>query len=141
MGQETRKTEHEAHETLLPHPIGPGGGRDRPAGALPSLAQEPPRIDITVGVIEPMPFAAPVFVDEGGAGELARDLSRVVVSDLVGTGFFREIPEDAHIGRITSFDGGVAFEDWRAVNAQVLIAGAVRSRATGSRSSSAPLTW
>ena len=96
-----------------------------PLAALPSLAQEPPRIDITVGVIEPMPFAAPVFVDEGGAGELARDLSRVVVSDLVGTGFFREIPEDAHIGRITSFDGGVAFEDWRAVNAQVLIAGAV----------------
>lgn len=66
-----------------------------PLAALPSLAQEPPRIDITVGVIEPMPFAAPVFVDEGGAGELARDLSRVVVSDLVGTGFFRDIPEHA----------------------------------------------
>ncbi|MEZ5796163.1 MAG: Tol-Pal system beta propeller repeat protein TolB [Paracoccaceae bacterium] len=92
----------------------------------PVLAQgNPPRIVITDGVIDPMPFATPAFVDEGGAGSLARDLSRVVVSDLVGTGLFREIPEDAHIGRISSFDGGVAFEDWRAVNAQVLITGAV----------------
>ncbi|MFZ1468061.1 MAG: Tol-Pal system beta propeller repeat protein TolB [Paracoccaceae bacterium] len=91
----------------------------------PAQAQNPPRIVISDGVIEPMPFAAPTFVDEGGAGNLARDLSRVVVSDLVGTGLFREIPEDAHISRVTSFDGGVAFEDWRAVNAQVLITGAV----------------
>jgi TolB protein len=93
--------------------------------AAPVLAQDPPRIVITDGVIEPMPFAAPSFVDEGGAGEYARELSRVVVSDLVGTGLFREIPEDAHISQITSFDGGVAFEDWRAVNAQVLVTGAV----------------
>ena len=91
----------------------------------PALAQDPPRIDITSGVIDPMPFAAPVFVDEGGAGDMARNLSRVVISDLVGTGLFGEIPEDAHISRVSSFDGGVAFEDWRAVNARVLITGAV----------------
>ena len=93
--------------------------------AAPAMAEDPPRIVITEGVIEPMPFAAPVFVDEGGAGDMARNLSRVVVSDLVGTGLFREIPEEAHISRVTSFDGGVAFEDWRAVNARVLITGAV----------------
>ncbi|NGM44611.1 Tol-Pal system protein TolB [Rhodobacter sp. SGA-6-6] len=93
--------------------------------ALPAAAQEPLRINITQGVIDPMPFAVPTFIDEGGAGELARNLSRVVASDLGGTGLFREIPEDAHISRIGSFDGGVAFEDWRAVNARVLITGAV----------------
>ena len=93
--------------------------------ALPVAAQEPLRINITQGVIDPMPFAVPTFIDEGGAGELARNLSRVVASDLGGTGLFREIPEDAHISRIGSFDGGVAFEDWRAVNARVLITGAV----------------
>ena len=93
--------------------------------ALPALAQDPLRITITDGVIDPMPFAAPTFVDEGGAGELARDLSRVVASDLAGTGLFREIPEDAHISRVGSFDGGVAFDDWRAVNARVLVTGAV----------------
>jgi TolB protein len=40
-------------------------------------------------------------------------------------GSFRTIGEAAHISKITSFDGGVAFEDWKAINAQVLITGAV----------------
>ena len=95
------------------------------AAALPAQAQDPLRIVIDQAVIDPMPFAAPSFVDEGGAGELARNLSRVVAADLAGTGLFREIPEDAHISRIGSFDGGVAFEDWRAINARVLVTGAV----------------
>jgi TolB protein len=91
----------------------------------PVLAQEPPRIVIGPGVIEPMPIAVPTFLDEGGAGDYAREISRVVISDLEGTGFFRNIGEEAHISRITSFDGGVAFEDWKAINAQVLVTGAV----------------
>jgi TolB protein len=93
--------------------------------AAPVMAQDPPRIVISDGVIDPMPIAVPAFVDEGGAGEMARNLSRVVMSDLAGTGLFREIPEDAFISRISSFDGGIAFEDWRAVNARVLVTGAV----------------
>ena len=94
-------------------------------GAAPVLAQDPPRIVIGPGVIEPMPIAIPTFIDEGGAGEYAREISRVVQSDLEGTGFFRVIGEDAHISRVTAFDAPVAFEDWKAINAQVLITGAV----------------
>ncbi len=92
----------------------------------PVLAQEPPRIVIGSPVIEPMPIAVPTFIDEGGAGDYAREISRVVISDLEGTGFFRNIGEEAHISKVTSFDGGVAFEDWKAINAQVLVTGAVR---------------
>jgi TolB protein len=93
--------------------------------ATPVLAQDPPRIVIGSAVIEPMPIAVPTFIDEGGAGDYAREISRVVISDLEGTGFFRTIGEEAHISRVTSFDGGIAFEDWKAINAQVLITGAV----------------
>jgi TolB protein len=93
--------------------------------ATPVLAQEPPRIIIGPGVIEPMPIAVPTFIDEGGAGDYAREISRVVISDLEGTGFFRNIGEEAYISRVTSFDGGVAFEDWKAINSQVLVTGAV----------------
>jgi TolB protein len=94
--------------------------------ATPVAAQNaPPRIVIGQGVIEPMPIAVPTFIDEGGAGEYAREISRVVISDLEGTGFFRTIGEEAYISRISSFDGGVAFEDWKAINAQVLVTGAV----------------
>ncbi len=91
----------------------------------PVLAQEPPRIVIGSAVIEPMPIAVPTFIDEGGAGDYAREISRVVISDLEGTGFFRNIGEEAQISRVTSFDAGVVFEDWKAINAQVLVTGAV----------------
>ena len=92
--------------------------------AVPVLAQDPPRIVIG-GVVEPMDIAVPTFIDEGGAGDYAKAISDVVISDLEGTGFFLNKPEDAYISRITSFDGGIAFEDWRAINAQVLVTGAV----------------
>jgi TolB protein len=92
-----------------------------------ALAQDNPvpRIVIGPGVVEPMPIAIPTFIDEGGAGEYAREISRVVIADLEGTGFFRNIGEEAYISRISAFDGGVAFEDWKAINAQVLVTGAV----------------
>jgi TolB protein len=92
----------------------------------PVLAQSGPlRIEITEGVIEPLPFAVPDFVDEGGAGEYARNIARVIASDLSGTGLFREIPREAHISRVSSFDSSIAYEDWKAINAQAVITGAV----------------
>lgn len=91
-----------------------------------AVAQAPLRIEITEGVVEPMPFAAPAFVPEGGAAaQLAGQITQVVIDDLAGTGLFREIPATAHIGRIASFDAPVAFADWKAINAQALITGAV----------------
>ncbi len=96
------------------------------AGGSAVLAQNaPPRIVIGPGVIEPMPIAVPTFIDEGGAGDYAREIGRVVISDLEGTGFFRNIGEEAYISRVTGFDAPVAFEDWKAINAQVLVTGAV----------------
>ena len=86
----------------------------------------PLRIEITEGVIEPLPFAVPDFVAENGAAaDYARNIARVIASDLAGTGLFREIPQDAHIGTVSSFDAPVAYEDWKAINAQALITGAV----------------
>lgn len=92
----------------------------------PAQAQSGPlRIEITEGVIEPLPFAVPDFVDEGGAGEYASNIARVIASDLSGTGLFREIPREAHIARVTSFDNSIGYEDWKAINAQAVITGAV----------------
>jgi len=93
-----------------------------------ALAQQAPlRIEITEGVIEPMPFAVPDFVAENGAGgQYAQSLARVIANNLTGTGLLREIPPEAHVGRITSFDSPVQFSDWRAINTRALITGAVR---------------
>ncbi|MFQ5437416.1 MAG: Tol-Pal system beta propeller repeat protein TolB [Paracoccaceae bacterium] len=86
----------------------------------------PLRIEITEGVIEPLPFAIPLFVSQSTATQsLAGDIVAVVVSDLVGSGLFRDIPRKAYISGITNFDSPVQFSDWKAINAQALITGAV----------------
>ncbi len=92
----------------------------------------PLRIEITDGVIEPLPYAVPNFVAENsGAGQLAQDIARVVAADLSGTGLFREIPSDAFISNITNFSAPVQFADWKAINAQALISGAVSVESNG----------
>ncbi len=96
--------------------------------AAPAQAQNqgPLRIEITEGVIEPLPFALPVFEAEtGDAGGLAAQISQVVSADLSGTGLFREIPPEAFISQISSFAAPVQYADWKAINAQALITGAV----------------
>ena len=95
--------------------------------ATPVLAQDGPlRIEITEGVIEPLPFAIPQFEGEtGGSADMAARITQVIAEDLVGTGLFRQIPQDAHIARVSSFSSPVQYPDWKAINAQALITGAV----------------
>nr|WP_092888191.1 Tol-Pal system beta propeller repeat protein TolB [Roseicitreum antarcticum] len=94
----------------------------------PARAQStgPLRIEITEGVIEPMPFAVPDFIAENAAAApYAAGVARVIAANLSNTGLFREIPASAHIARIGSFSAPVQYADWRAINAQALITGAV----------------
>lgn len=95
--------------------------------AFAAPAQAELTIDINTSVIEPMPFAVPDFIDEGGAGDFANKIARVVAADLAGTGLFIETPQDAYISQITSFDAPVAYPDWQAINTQALITGAVQA--------------
>jgi TolB protein len=96
-------------------------------GADAALAQNGPlRIEIDQGVIEPLPYAVPNFVPETpAAAEYASQIARVIAADLSGTGLFREVPASAHISTVTGFDDPVNYADWKAVNAQALITGAV----------------
>ncbi len=97
--------------------------------AMLSTAQaEPLRIVITDGVIEPMPYAVPDFLGDGGkADAIGHDIARVIASDLSGTGLFREVPADAYISKVTSFDAAPAYADWQAINTQALVTGAVQT--------------
>lgn len=95
-------------------------------GGYVAPATAAPRITLDNPVIEPMPFAIANFIPEGGASaEAAQNITRVIAADLTGTGLFREIPSSAHIARVTSFEAPVSYPDWQAINAQVLITGAV----------------
>ena len=97
--------------------------------ALPAAAQDrsgPLRIEITEGVIEPVPIAvAPFIAETPAAADYAREITGVVASDLTGTGLFRDLPRDAYISQVTSFGADIAYADWKAINAEALITGAV----------------
>ena len=98
------------------------------------VAQDPGplRIDITSGVIEPLPIAIPDFVAETPqAVEFAKQISDVITADLVGTGLFRAIPANAHIAKVANFASPVQYSDWKAINAQGLVTGAVTVDAQG----------
>ena len=102
------------------------------AGMAAEAQNGPLRITITDGVIEPLPFAAPRFIAENpAAAEVAAQISQVVAADLTGTGLFREIPASAFISPVTSFEAPVAYADWKAINAQALITGAVSAGTDG----------
>ncbi len=98
------------------------------------LAQdgEPLRLELTEGVIEPLPYAVPDFISDNAEGaEFGRNMARVIANDLSGTGLFREIPDKAFISRITSFTSPVQYADWKAINAQALVTGSVSVDDTG----------
>ncbi|MCK4862091.1 MAG: Tol-Pal system protein TolB [Rhodobacteraceae bacterium] len=99
------------------------------AFATPVNAQQPTlKIDVTGGVIEPVPFAIPAFIAENSASAaIATNITRVIAEDLLSTGLFREIPKAAHISGVSNFNAPVQFADWRAINSQALIVGAVNS--------------
>ena len=86
----------------------------------------PLRIEITEGVIEPVPVAiAPFTAENEAAIPIAVEITAIVVDDLVGSGLFRNIPPEAHIARITNFDSPVQYSDWKAINAEALVTGSV----------------
>ncbi len=94
--------------------------------ATAQAQNKPLRIEVTQGIIEPMPFAAPLFVAENAAAQaFAARLTQVVTADLIGSGLFREIPAAAHISKVSNFNAPVQFSEWKAINAQALITGAV----------------
>lgn len=93
----------------------------------PAQAQNVPlRIEITEGVVEPLPFALPTFLaDTPEAQEIADRITQVVADDLTGTGLFRRIPAEAFVSQVTTFSPDVEYENWKAINAQALITGRV----------------
>ncbi|MCG6885198.1 MAG: Tol-Pal system beta propeller repeat protein TolB [Silicimonas sp.] len=97
--------------------------------AAPVQAQDrsgPLRIEITEGVIEPVPIAVAPFIAENSAAvDYAREITAVVAADLNGTGLFRNVPRESYISQVSGFDAPVAYADWKAINVEALVVGGV----------------
>jgi TolB protein len=95
------------------------------AAALPSPAQAELRIDITRGKVEPMPIAVPDFTGTGEAERFGQDLSQVLAADLERSGLFRPLDKKAFIQKTLTPNSLPRFGDWRVINAQALVQGAI----------------
>jgi TolB protein len=84
-------------------------------------------IDLSKANVEPLPIAITDFAGE----QVARDIAAVIEADLRSTGIFRPIEKAAFIDKIQGTAGVPRFEDWRIINAQALVTGAVTQEADG----------
>jgi TolB protein len=96
--------------------------------AVPPLARAALELDITQGMIQPLPIAVPDFASDGSVDpKVAREISEVVANDLRASGLFIPIDQAAFIERDISPDRVPNFQDWRVVNAQALAVGRIGS--------------
>jgi TolB protein len=111
-----------------------GAGGVAAAGMLARWprAEAAVRIEVTEGNVQPLPIALPDFV--GGAlidSEAARSVTQVITADLKRSGLFAPIDPAAYIEKVANIDSLPRFPDWRALNAQALVAGRLTRQSDG----------
>jgi len=95
---------------------------------MPKPASALIEIDVTRGVVEPIPVAMPVF--SGPDAKAGAEVVSVAMADLERSGLFKRVDPAAFIQRDTTVSAPPRFVDWRPINAQVLVVGQI-SRAGG----------
>ena len=94
--------------------------------ALPSPARAVLELDITEGVVEPLPIAiSELYGATPAAQARGREIADVVSADLERSGLFRPIDRRAFIQSPEQLRGLPRFADWRQINAQALVTGTV----------------
>ena len=96
------------------------------------------RVDVTRGSVDPVPIAVPEFapvVDvetpAGPLSDIGASISQVIVSNLVSTGLFRAIDENAFIEKITAAPTRPNFGSWRPLAVQGLVTGRLEIKPDG----------
>jgi TolB protein len=96
-----------------------------PAGAVLEL-------DITQGIVEPLPIAiSELYGATPAAQQRGREIADVVSADLERSGLFRPIDRRAFIQSPGELRGLPRFADWRQINAQALVTGTVEGGEEG----------
>ena len=78
-------------------------------------------IDVTEGNLRPMPIAITTVIDKQNEQlGLGLDITKVIASDLAGSGLFYPINPKAFLEEVNSVDRSPNFNSWRVVNAEAL---------------------
>ncbi|MEI7606762.1 MAG: Tol-Pal system beta propeller repeat protein TolB [Rhodospirillaceae bacterium] len=100
------------------------------AAASPARAEL--HIEITRGVVEPMPIAVTPFHGAGGAeAQMGQSIAKVVSDDLERSGLFRPLDSAAFIQNPAALQALPRFADWRLLKTQALVTGAVTREGDG----------
>jgi len=99
--------------------------------ALADTGQAQTVIDITRGVVDPLPVAVTRLVGGGDTEQVGADIASVVAADLERSGLFRPIDPRAFIEKPEAITVQPSFGDWRQINAQLLVTGNVGIEADG----------
>jgi TolB protein len=90
------------------------------------------RIDITRGHVQPLPIALTNFFAQApDETQVGSDLTGVVSADLERSGLFKPLDPKSFIQTPESLRTAPNFGEWRAINAQALVSGAVDKQADG----------
>ena len=100
-----------------------------PAGS--GRAQDEPYIVIDEGLSDPMPLAVTPFIGAEADRATGEDIAAVVAADLERSGLFRPIDPNAFVQNPEDIGLFPRFPDWRAINAQALVAGLVEREPDG----------
>ncbi|HJR57547.1 MAG TPA: Tol-Pal system beta propeller repeat protein TolB [Rhizomicrobium sp.] len=99
--------------------------------ASPSPAAAAISVDITQGNIQPLPIAIPDFIALGSDNGTGARIAQVVRADLERSGLFRPLDPKSFVDRISDINTVPNFANWRVINAQGLVAGALTVQPDG----------
>ena len=99
---------------------------------LAAPAQADVKVDITRGVVQPIPIAIPAFFGAtGNEAQYGRDIAQVVSNDLVRSGLFSAVDPRGFLQDSNSLLIQPHFADWRVLNTQALVVGKVEAQPDG----------
>lgn len=99
---------------------------------LPAPARAEIKVDITQGVVEPIPVAIPSFYGaSGNESQYGRNIAQVVSNDLVRSGLFAAVDPKSFVQDANSLLVAPRFADWRVLNAQALVVGKIETQRDG----------
>lgn len=99
---------------------------------VPAAAHAELKISVTQGRVEPMPIAISPFVGDGANDNIGKQMSDIISRDLESSSLFRPINPTAFIqdARSTALEGP-RFADWKPLNSQALVTGAITAASDG----------
>ena len=90
------------------------------------------QVDITRGHLKPLPIAIADFHGtQALETQVGRDIATVVTADLERSGLFKAVDKRAFLQDAASLQVQPRFADWRVINAQALVNGAIRVQSDG----------